>query len=224
MNATQLFAAKRCIPKVFFAAVAWSAVAWSAVAPAHAATATYVAPASISNGEINSLSTAGDGAGFFLGLGQTLALVFDAPFATTRNSNVSIFTLPPAGGLALFEYRFGVYRSGDPDFIQGRNLRLAGFGGDVNNLFQRGCRAFGGCNYVEITLIAGTPGVAGAEVDYVAVDGEVTEVTSPTPEPSVWALAIVGFGLTGWRMKMIRRRLHPDREGWRCGQAEMIPR
>ncbi len=219
MRRLRLLPAERRIRGLFFSAAAFAATA----APAAAATATYVAPSSIAEGTLGDLSTAGDGAGLFLGLGETLALVFDQPFATSRGSNVSIFTLPAAGGGARFEFRFGTYNGGAPSFINGRIRRRAGAAGSFGNLFQRGCRAFDGCDYVEIALVRTNRGATGAEVDYVAVDGEVAEVVSPTPEPSIWALAVAGFALTAWRMKAVRRRPRPDKADWRHAEAGMNP-
>ena len=196
----------------------------ASVASAEAATATYVAPANLDASSVTALSTSGDSAGASLGLGDTLALVFDSPFATAPGDNVSVFTLRPDVGAARFRIRFGVFNNGAPTFVFSRNRR-AGARLSVNNLFQRGCSAFGGCDYIEITLTRTRRGATGAEVDYVSVDGEVTEVASPTPGPGAWAMMIVSFAGTGWRLKALRRRrVLPHRAGWRYAATGTTPR
>jgi|GEM_PF-6959247 len=192
---------------------------------AQAGTATYVMPTDLTAPEVAALSTAGDNAGAFLGLSETLALVFDAPFATQPGQNVSVFTLPPSTGFVQFRIRFGSYNGGSPNYAWSRNIR-AGRTLSVNNLFQRGCSAFGGCDYIEITTRRTRRGATGAEVDYVSVEGEVTEVTSPTPEPSTWALMISGFWLGGWRLKSMRRGqiVRHHMADWQYATAGTTPR
>lgn len=195
---------------------------------AKAETATFVMPSSLSTTEINALSTAGDSTGVFLGLFETLALVFDTPFATDRGQNVSIFSQAPANGNVRFTVSIGVYNGGTPTIVQSRNLR-AGNTFSRNNLFQQGCSAFGGCDYIEITTNRTNAGATGAEIDYVAIEGEVTEVTSPTPEPSTWALMIAAFTLTGWRLKAMRKTKQPgrynrlDKADWRYATRKTMP-
>ena len=182
--------------------------------PATAGTATFVEPSTLDNASISAISTSGDGDGAFLGLGDTLALLFDMPFGTQPGENVSVFTAAPSTGRTTFRVQFGVYDGGSPTFVFRRNIR-AGRRVSVNNLFQRGCSAFGGCDYIEITNIRNRRGATGADVDYVAVDGEVTDVTSPTPEPSVWTMMILGFCGIAWRLKLTRKGQLPrlDKEG-----------
>ncbi len=174
-------------------------------APAAASTATYVEPANLSSQTEINLSTAGDNAGAFLGLGDTLALVFDEAFGAVRREGISIFTLPPSRGAVFFSFSFGTYNNGSPVFAFSNQVR-AGRNFTVNNPFARGCSALGGCDYIEITVTRTRGGATGAEVDYVAVDGQVTQVTSPTPEPSAWALMISGFLTVAWRLKHTRRK------------------
>ena len=192
---------------------------------AQASTATYVMPNDLTESEVTALSTAGDSSGVFLGQSQTLALVFHTPFATQNGQNFSIFTVPPSTGRVQFRISFGIYNGGAPTFAWSGNFNAGGtFSAD--NLFDRGCSAFGGCDYIEITTRRTNRGATGAEVDYVSVEGEVTEVTSPTPEPSTWALMISGFALIGWRLKAMRRgrSVRQDKAGWRYATAEMTPR
>jgi len=190
---------------------------------ASAETATYVEPDFIDSASLNALSTASDNAGATLNLGQTLGLVYDQPFATSRGGSVSIFTVAPASGFTFFSIRFGSYNNGSPLFTNARGFVRAGNTAQFNNLFQRGCRAFGGCDYIEITNVFSRGNPTGAEVDYVEVDGEVTVVTPPTPEPSTWAMMILGFWFAAGRLK--KMRLHPDfhldRAGSRYASAGM---
>jgi len=184
----------------------------AASSPARAETATYVAPAFLDQPTLTALSTSGDSAGALLGLGETLALVFDNLFATTRaDDSVSIFTLAPDNGWARASVRFGVYNYGAPTIVFSRNIR-AGRTLTINNLFNRGCSAFGGCDYIEILTTRLRGGANGVEVDYVDVNGAVTTVTAPTPEPASWALMILGFCLIAWRLKAARR-ISSDRSG-----------
>ncbi|MEL7491818.1 MAG: hypothetical protein AAGJ73_13960 [Pseudomonadota bacterium] len=176
-----------------------------AAAPAAAATATYSQPDFISATDLTALSTAGDNAGVSLTFGETLALNFDQPFATSRGGNVSIFTVAPASGVSWLFVRIGSFNNGSPLFSRAQGFIRAGTSRSFNNLFQRGCRAFGGCDYIEITNIFSAGNPSGAEVDYVEVDDEVTNVTAPTPEPSTWAMMIVGFWFAAWRLKAARR-------------------
>ena len=196
---------------------------------ARADTATYVLPSDITTAEVSALSTAGDNSGAFLGLFETLALVFDTPFATARGQNISIFTQAPASGNVFFDISIGVYNGGTPTFVQTQSIR-AGRSFSRSNLFQRGCSAFGGCDYIEITIDRTNGGATGAEIDYVEIQGEVTEVTSPTPEPSAWALMIAAFTLTGWRLKAMRlnakqfdRYSRPDKASWRDATRKTMP-
>lgn len=185
------------------AIVALGVYAFGSGIQARASTATFVQPATLTPEALTGVSTAGDGAGVFLGLGETLALVFDQPFGVVRRQGVSIFTLPSDQGRAFFTFSFGSYNNGSPVIAFSRQRR-AGRTLNINNPFGQGCSALGGCDYIEITLIRTARGSSGAEVDYVTVDGQVTTVTSPTPEPSAWALMIIGFVFTAWRLKQHR--------------------
>lgn len=171
---------------------------------AFAATAEFIAPSTAANSDIAALSNATDGSGLLIGMNQTLALRFDTPFATESPGVLTVSTIAPDSGLARATFRVGSYNNGNPVFVAERNVR-AGLTHNLNNLFNRGCSVFGGCDYVEITTFRTRDGATGVEVDYVLVDGEIVEVTSPTPEPATWALMILGFASVGARIKQVRR-------------------
>ena len=176
---------------------------------ARAATATYVIPTNISDTDLASLSTQGDGNGFLVGFRQTLGILLNTRIGGTSGGNISVFTLAPSQGIARATISIGVYNNGNPQFATSRNVR-AGNSRSIGNLFSRGCGVLGGCNYIEIFTYRSRRGANGVNVDYITVDGEVVQVTSPTPEPSAWALMIVGFMAVAMRLKALRkRRLQP---------------
>ena len=177
---------------------------------AEARTATYVAPASIAPGPLAALSTKGDKAGYVVGLDQTLALVFDQRFGGIKGSDkITVFTLAPSQGDARAIVSFGVYNNGSPIIVRAHSVN-AGSSLTISNLFQLGCAIFQGCNYISITTDRARKGAAGTTIDYIDVNGEVTDVTAPTPEPSVWALMIVGFVAVAWRLKTARPARSPQ--------------
>ena len=172
-------------------------------ATAHASTAVFTEPTTLSSGEIASLSTADDGAGVTIALNEILALLFDTPFGVSKTDSVSIFTVAPSVGSARLTVSFGRYNGGVPIFVETKSVN-AGNTLTVGNLFQQGCSAFGGCDYIEIITTRTQRGASGAEVDYVDVNGEVITVAAPTPEPATWAMMILGFSLVAYRLKTLR--------------------
>lgn len=185
-----------------FAALAACGFAFIAT-PAAAATATFDSSQPFTPGPMTALSTAGDGAGELVGLNQWISLLFDQPFGVRRSDTVSIFTLPPLVGDARLTISFGRYNGGSPTFVDTRTVN-AGNRLTINNLFQRGCSALGGCDFILITTTRARNGAPGATVDYVSVNGEIIEVTAPTPEPKTWAMMIIGFAAIAWRLKAQR--------------------
>ena len=192
---------------------------------AHARTATFVAPTPITAGDAAALSLSGDGAGYFMGAGASFGLLFDEPFGLVQNEDdISIFTLAPSVGNVRLNVSFVSYNPGAPSFVRSRSVN-AGNSIGVGNLFQQGCAVLGGCDYIEVTVERLQGGAAGAEIDYVDVNGEVTTVAAPTPEPGAWALMIIGFAALAWRLKAVRRNgalrtsrappLRPGTAGWR---------
>ncbi|MEL6359508.1 MAG: PEP-CTERM sorting domain-containing protein [Pseudomonadota bacterium] len=179
-------------------------LAVSALTPAAAATAVYTSPSTLTDAEVTALSTQGDGTGPVLAEGQTLGLLFDNPFATERGELFILQTLN-AGGFARAQIRIGVYNNGAPTFIFTRNNFQDGRRLRIRNLYQRGCSAFGGCDYIEIITTETRGDVEGFSVDYVNVDGQIADVAAPTPEPSTWALMIAAFAAVAWRLKAMRR-------------------
>lgn len=152
---------------------------------------------------MGALSTANDNAGQLIPLDEWISLLFAQPFGVSKSDTVSIFTLAPATGSARLTVSFGSYNNGSPIFLLTQNVN-AGATLTVSNLFQRGCSALGGCDFIFITTTRQRGGAPGAVVDYVSVNGETTEVTAPTPEPSTWALMILGFAGLAGRLKSRR--------------------
>lgn len=203
MRATERLTPNSRLPLALAAASAFAFVV-SAVVPAQAATATFDSSTPYSPGPMTSLSTAGDGAGYSNALGEWFSLLFSQPFGVSKTDTVSIFTLAPPVGDARLTISFGVFNGGSPIFVETKSVNAGGTL-TVGNLFQRGCSALGGCDFIYITTSRQRNGATGATVDYVSVNGQLTDVTAPTPEPSVWALMIVGFAGVAARLKSRRR-------------------
>lgn len=184
-------------------AVAMTA-AMAALSPAQAGTAIFDASTPYAPGPMTALSTAGDNAGQFVGLGQWMSLWFAQPFGVSKTDTVSIFTLAPPTGTATLSISFGRFNNGRPIFADTKNVN-AGNTLTVGNLFKKGCSALGGCDFIFITGTKAKGGATGATVDYVSVNGAPTDVTAPTPEPSVWAMMLIGFAGIAWRLKARRR-------------------
>lgn len=177
---------------------------------AEARTATYDSSMPFTPGPMTALSTPGDGAGQFVPLNQWFSLLFTQPYGVSKTDTVSIFTLPSAGkgAGATLTVSFGRYNNGRPIYVDSKTVN-AGATLTVGNLFQRGCSAFGGCDYIFIQTTKTKGGATGATVDYVSVNGETTDVAAPTPEPETWALMIIGFAGVAWRLKA-RKRYSPS--------------
>lgn len=171
---------------------------------AKAATATFDSSLPYTAGPMTALSTAGDGAGELVPLGEWISLLFAQPFGVSKSDTISIFTLAPPIGDARLTISFGSYNNGSPIFVDTKIVN-AGSVLTTNNLFQRGCSALGGCDFIYITTSRQRNGATGATVDYVSVNGAPTDVTAPTPEPSIWAMMILGFAGIAWRLKSQRR-------------------
>ena len=174
---------------------------------AQGAVAEFTGPGTTAS-ELAALSSQTDNAGALLGLGQTFTFRFDTAFATEAPGVLTVSTLGNLPGISRAEIRIGSFNNNNPQFVV-TNTIVGGGTRTINNLFNRGCNVFGGCDFIEITTVFSRRGSPGIEVDYVLVDGEVVEVTSPTPEPGTWALLILGFTVTAARIKAVRR----DRRG-----------
>ncbi len=185
------------------------AVACALLAPsaASAATATFVSSTTPGPNDLTTLSTAGDNDGPLVTLGEWIGLVFSQPFGVSKTDSVSIFTLAPPAGTARLTINFGVWNGGSPIFIESKIVN-AGGSLSTGNLLQKGCSAFGGCDFIQITTTRQNKNAPGALVDYVDVNGQVTTVTAPTPEPAAWLLMILGFWAVAARLKALRRRTH----------------
>ena len=164
-----------------------------------------VEPSDIGEGALNALSDDTDGAGFLLGTGQTLGIVLDPSQVIGRNNTVSIFTVPPSSGFAINLVRFGQYNAGAPVFAANAFF-VAGSSFSASQGVRNRCELLGGCDYIEIFNWFNVGGAPGVEVDYIAVDGQTVQVTSPTPEPATWAMMIIGFIAVAWRLKATRRK------------------
>lgn len=176
-----------------------------AASPANARTATFTSSSAYDDATLRAFSSSTDGAGPLVTLDNWIALLFDQPFGTSRSDTVSIFTLPPPAGDARLTVSFGRIVAGLPVFVETKSFN-AGNAFTIGNLFQQGCFALGGCNYVFIQTTRQRRGAPGATIDYVSVNGEPTEVIEPTPEPAVWAMMMMGFAGVAWRMKAARRQ------------------
>lgn len=193
------------------------AVACALLAPsaASAATATFVSSTTPGANDLTTLSTAGDNDGPLVTLGEWIGLVFSQPFGVSKTDSVSIFTLAPPAGTARLTISFGVWNGGSPIFIESK---IVNAGGSLStaNLFQKGCSAFGGCDFIQITTTRQRNGAPGAYIDYVDINGQTTTVTAPTPEPAAWMLMILGFFAIAARLKSLRAgRVNPAAGGLR---------
>ena len=200
----------KCVTLVIVAVMGF--VSPSFTSNVRAETATFISSSLADSETLSTLSTQGDSEGFLVGEGQSLRLLFDTPFATSRRDRVSIFTLADTlpGGIARGAIRIGVYNAGDIQIVRSFNF-VSGRRRNLNNLFRRGCGELGGCNFIEIVTRRTTGSAEGVHVDYVTINGEVVSVIAPAPEPQIWAMMILGFVIVGWRLKQIRRvQLDPD--------------
>ncbi len=199
------------------------ACAFAAATPARAETATFSEPAVVDERDRAALSTQGDNAGYLLGLGDTIGIVFDTPLDLSRGDRISIFSLPPQTGAARAQIRFGSYNNGSPIILATRNFRA----GNTRNLrisggLLSGCQLLGGCDYIEIVTTRTRGGAAGVEIDYILVDGRLVEVTTAQPEPQTWALMIIAFLLVAARLKSRRAQLISQRSPPVARQARRI--
>ncbi|MFN3960345.1 MAG: hypothetical protein ACK4NP_10575 [Parvularculaceae bacterium] len=174
-------------------------------APAAARTATFYSSTPYDDAALASLSSATDRAGPTVSLNNWIALLFETPFGTSRSDNVSIFTLPPRVGDARITVSFGRLIAGLPVFVETKSFN-AGNTFSIGNLFQQGCFALGGCNYIFIRTTRQRGGAPGAIIDSARDTGEPPAVVAPTPEPAAWAMMMLGFAGVAWRMKAARRR------------------
>jgi hypothetical protein len=199
----------RRITKLSFFGVAAAAFTVFAAEPASARSAVFYSSQTFGPTMPHDLSQA-NGSGPIVSIGNWLALVFSQPFGVSRSDTVSIFTFPPRVGDARLQISFGRYNGGAPIIIDSRQVN-AGNVLTIGNLFQQGCSGLGGCDYIRVETIRQRRGADGAGIDYVNVNGEVTEVTEPKPEPATWALMILGFAGVALRLKALRRRNAPGR-------------
>jgi hypothetical protein len=185
-------------------AAAGAALAFCAASAASARTAMYVSPDVIDQAALSAVSRSGDRTGLAVPLNETFALYFDVAFGIEKNADkVTIFTLDPSVGDARGVISFGRYFNGSPVIVRTQNIN-SGASFSIGNLYQMGCGKIGGCNYIAVTTERARNGATGVIVDYIDINGEVTEVSAPTPEPSAWTLMIAAFAAVAARLKARR--------------------
>lgn len=170
-----------------------------AAMPARAATSIFAASVFSQSGAVanapNALGPA-DGAAAVVGAGGELVLQYANPLT----GGAVLANLLPVTGFNVIAVSIGEVIGGvatfSGEFVLVDDGSGAGVGGDLTALCS-GVSATG-CSLLRLRNAGTLMGSTGF-----AVDG-VSGVTT-APEPSVWALMILGFAGTAWRMKQRRR-------------------
>lgn len=181
---------------------------FSVTAPAQAATTIFSAGVFSESGVTDASNAIGplNTAGALIGNAGSLVLSFAAPL-TGAGLELTMLSASPPGGMNILFVSVGEVIAGSPVFSSNVGLIDNGTGGVLTADLTAQCAGVSatGCSLVRIDNIASLGGSTGALVD--AVSG----VTN-APEPSVWALMILSFGIVGWRIKQLRgRSLAPRR-------------
>ncbi len=94
---------------------------------------------------------------------------------------------------------------GAPSIFQFTEVPGTGFFSINTDAFLSGCDAIGGCN----TIVIGTSGLGAAGGGSFIDGGTLTfaSVVAASPEPSSWALMLIGFFGIAWKMKANRNSL-----------------
>ncbi len=161
-------------------------------------------PNALTTAEVN----AADGIGYGFVRREVVTIVTADLFATSPTDSLTIFQFRGQRGSGRAQITFGFMdTAGNILFQSATILTRATTGGNsvtINNAFQQGCAAFGGCNFFQIT------GARGYTLDAVAVNGTVLQVgatVAATPEPGSWAFLLLGFAFLAWRLKLRKQRL-----------------
>ncbi|MEL6370669.1 MAG: PEP-CTERM sorting domain-containing protein [Pseudomonadota bacterium] len=172
--------------------------------PALAATASFSAPVATPS----DIAGSPDGNGVLITPGLSALLIVDPRFATAPGETVEIFAVTGGPGSANARLTFGQFDG--TTFSAGHSQVFNSAGGSVslNFLFFTGCAPLG-CNAIQVESLAAFAGATGFALDAVSVGGTfLTAATNPVssaPEPTTWALMILGFMGLAWRMKAGRR-------------------
>ena len=176
--------------------------------PAMAATASFTTSVA---GDPSAVAGIANDQGVLVAPGSTVGLLLSEPFAITRDigNDITIFATSSVGG-ANVDIRFGRFNGGAPTFVHSQTFNASQFTNSVNFAFLAdvGCSNLGGCDFIEFSGSGAFNGSQGVILDAVTfANVPLASVTAGTPEPQIWLLMILAFGLIGWRMKNIRQSL-----------------
>jgi len=183
----------------------------SLVFSASAETATFTTPVTGNPGDVVG---AANNSGVLIGNGETLGLLLANSFGVLSADgsqslrDVSIFVLTSAG-VADGTIRFGRFNNGAPTFFhtQGFSTSLTGNQIDFNFLGFVGCGTLG-CDFIQITTNGANNGANGVIFDAATFNNvAISNFVSSAPEPSVWAMILMGFFMVAWQMKRNRRAI-----------------
>ncbi len=175
---------------------------WTTVSAAHAATAVFPDSAVFGNAANNdSVLGAPDGNGATFGAGSFALYDYGTDIT---GQDITFYATNATGGtswlfIVLYNSATGNYVFPDGNFTSPTGNATAFFYVQVqngafaipNNVFASACASAGGCTgvYVGRSIFSD----AGASFDLDSVGA--------TPEPTTWALMIMGFCLTAWQIK-----------------------
>ena len=175
---------------------------------AQAATATFTpdAGSAVAGSEVNVL----DGTGYSLAEDGSLTIKFTDLFATDSNDSFTLFhySTAPFGNLISFSWGY-MDASGSVLYQSSAQYPYAQTGGNSFSVGYAywGCSASAGagCNFIQIN-----GDTSGYTLDAVSLNGAIVQMVAapPTPEPSTWALMVLGFAGLGLQLK----RSKPSRQ------------
>jgi PEP-CTERM motif-containing protein len=138
---------------------------------------------------------AADGVSAFIPNGGWIA------FQMSPSFTVADFVLDIAGVTGANTALFYVGQSDGAGYFSALNNRMVTLSTGVNNLTSAVqssyCVGLGGCDVFVLQAWNGTT---------ISLDSAMGAITGSAPEPSAWALMIIGFLGLAWRMKVMRRR------------------
>ena len=139
-------------------------------------------------------SGAADGVSAFIPNGGWIA------FQVSPDFNVADFVLTVTSITGANTANFYVGRSNGAGWFDGLNSRIVALTVGVNSLASAAqssyCAGRGGCDVFIVQAWSGST---------ISIDSALDAITASAPEPSAWALMIVGFIGLSWRMKAMRR-------------------